>query len=213
MTQPTSPYDVHAPSPSRLAVTTLIAVLGATIALVLVVLPAEFGVDPTGIGGRLGLTAISGPIRTLEIADVLGGNEVYREVEIPDFGDPVPLPNPAIHQDEARTPREQTLQITIPPERETEIKTVLGAGKVILYSWQVDRGQVYVDFHGHDPEVSAEFWVRYKEQQEGSGNSGSLTAPFTGEHGWYWLNYNEFPVTITLVVSGYYDDIVDYGLF
>ena len=38
-------------------------------------------------------------------------------------------------------------------------------------------------------------------------------APFTGEHGWYWLNYNDFPVTITLTVTGYFDDVVDYGLF
>ena len=38
-------------------------------------------------------------------------------------------------------------------------------------------------------------------------------APFSGEHGWYWLNYNEFPVTVTLTVTGYFDDIIDYGIF
>ncbi|MES2626684.1 MAG: hypothetical protein V4628_15465, partial [Pseudomonadota bacterium] len=86
-------------------------------------------------------------------------------------------------------------------------------GKVIVFSWQTDQGDVYVDYHGHDPAISADFWVRYKEQQEGTGNSGSLTAPFAGEHGWFWLNYNEFPVTITLTVTGYFDEIIDYGIF
>ena len=35
---------------------------------------------------------------------------------------------------------------------------------------------------------------------------------FAGEHGWYWLNYNDFPVTITLTVTGFFDDIKDYGI-
>jgi hypothetical protein len=90
---------------------------------------------------------------------------------------------------------------------------VLREGKVILYRWSVDRGDIYSDFHGHDPAVSSDFWVRYQEHQEGSGGNGSLVAPFGGEHGWYWLNYNEFPVTVTLTVTGYYDDIIDYGIF
>ena len=34
-----------------------------------------------------------------------------------------------------------------------------------------------------------------------------------GEHGWYWLNHNEFPVVVALSVSGYFDDIIDYGIF
>ena len=41
----------------------------------------------------------------------------------------------------------------------------------------------------------------------------ALVAPFAREHGWYWLNYNDFPVTVSLTVTGYYDDTVDYGVF
>jgi len=213
MSKSSSRYLARPSPPKRLVLSTLIAVVGASLVLVAVVLPAEYGIDPTGIGRLLRLTAIRVPVRTFEISDILGGNEDYREVEIPDFGDPVPLPNPAVYQDEPQPPRRQTLEIAIPPEQETEIKLVLKSGKMIQYSWQIDHGQVYVDFHGHDPKASPEFWVRYKEQQEGSRNNGSLVAPFSGEHGWYWLNYNEFPVTISLNVSGYYDDIVDYGIF
>lgn len=213
MPEPTSPYETQPPSAKRLAVTTLIAITGAAAALIVFVLPAEYGIDPTGIGRALDLTAMRAPVKTLEFTEVVGGNETYREVEIPDFGEPVPLPNPAVHQDEPHAPASRTLQVTIPPERETEIKAVLRAGKMIMYSWQVDRGQVYTDFHGHDPEAGQEYWVRYKEQQEGAGNNGSLAAPFSGEHGWYWVNYNDFPVVITLTVSGYFDDIIDYGIF
>jgi hypothetical protein len=90
---------------------------------------------------------------------------------------------------------------------------VMQSSKMIEYSWRVDRGSVYTDFHGHDPAAGNEYFVRYKEQQEGAGNNGSLVAPFAGEHGWYWLNYNDFPVVVTLTISGYFDDVVDYGIF
>ena len=203
------------PAPNkRLITSVLVATALGILLLVTIVLPAEYGVDPLGTGELLGLSAMNaGPTTTIEITDIIGGNETLTEVEIPDFGDPVPLPNPAVHQDETAPSQSRTLQISIGPEEETEIKTVLGEGKMILYSWQVDRGDIYSDFHGHNPEFGAEFFVRYEEHQEGAGNDGSLVAPFAGEHGWYWLNYNEFPVVVTLTVNGYFDDIVDYGIF
>lgn len=207
-----SPYETQPPSARRLLASTLIALIGAALAVVVLILPAEYGVDPTGAGRALGLTAISEPARTIKIADVVGGNESYRNVELPEFGQPVPLPNPAVHQDETRPFATRTIEITLPPEKETEIKAALKTGKMMLYAWHVDRGGVYTDFHGHDPQAGDEYWVRYKEQQQGSSGSGSLVAPFAGEHGWYWLNYNDFPIVITLTVSGYYDDIVNYGI-
>jgi hypothetical protein len=202
-----------APRASKLWLGVLGAAIVAVIVLVTAVLPAEYGIDPTGIGRALGLTSMSqSATRTFEVVDVIGGNETYREVEVPAYGEPVPLPNPAVHQDEPAPALTDTIQITLDVDQETEIKAVLAAGKMLIYSWQVDRGDIYVDFHGHDPAAGDEYWVRYKEQQEGAGNHGSLVAPFDGEHGWYWLNYNEFPVVITLTVTGYYDDLIDYGI-
>jgi hypothetical protein len=203
----------QAPSAKRLLVSVVAAVVVAVLLLVTVILPAEYGIDPTGVGNALGLTALRAPARTMEITDVLAGNEAVREVEIPDVGEPVPLPNPAVHQSQGTGPETRTLMITIPQDGQTEIKTVLQQSKVVTYSWQVDRGTVYCDFHGHDPAAGNEFFVRYEEHQEGATAGGSLVAPFAGEHGWYWLNYNEFPVTITLTVTGYFDDIKDYGIF
>jgi hypothetical protein len=104
------------------------------------------------------------------------------------------------------------MTVTLQPDQETEVKLRLAKSKAVVYSWSVDRGQVYVDFHGHDPSLGDQTWVRYREQDAAKGNNGSLVAPFSGEHGWFWQNYNEFPIVITLTVTGYFDDIVDYGL-
>lgn len=212
MSETSSPSDFKPPSGKRIAQSAAAACIVAVIVLITVILPAEYGVDPTGIGRVTGFLELGQePTRTLEIVDVTGGNETVFEAEIPDFGEPVPLPNPSIYQNADESARTETFQITIEAERETELKTVLETGKVILFTWQVDRGTVYSDFHGHDPEVSPDYWVRYREHQEGSGDNGSLVAPFAGEHGWYWLNYNEYPVTVTLTVTGYFEEVIDYS--
>jgi len=192
----------------------LVAVAVAIVVLVIGVLPAEYGIDPTGVGRMLGLTELNAPpSRTIEVRDVLGGNERVREVEIPDFNEPVPLPNPAVHQSEDRPIQTRTVTLTLKANQETEIKTVLRTNKVIVYTWHAEGGPVYCDLHGHDPAAGSEFFVRYREDQEGATDvTGSLVAPFDGEHGWYWLNISEVPVTITLTVTGFFDDIVDYGI-
>jgi hypothetical protein len=211
MTDPISPFEVTPPSSRRLFASIAVAVAAAAVLLVLIVLPAEYGIDPTGLGKRMGLTAMNEPGRTLQIKDVIGGNEKYREVKVPDAGDPTPLPNPAVVQLKAADAQTKTLTVKLGLDQQTEIKAVLEAAQVILYTWKAD-GEVYTDFHGHEPNTGKEF-VRYEEQQTGHEGRGSLVAPFSGEHGWFWLNLSEKPVTITLTVTGYYRDIVDYGIF
>jgi hypothetical protein len=47
--------------------------------------------------------------------------------------------------------------------------------------------------------------MRYEEQQDGAASShGYLVAPFIGKHGWYLLNFNDYPVTVRLTISGNY---------
>jgi hypothetical protein len=203
------------PSGKRIGLSVLGAALVALVVLVTAVLPAEYGIDPTGIGRALGLTALNTPAtRTLQVKDVLGGNETVREVEVPAFNEPVPLPNPAVHQAEDRPIQTRTVTVELGEGQETEVKTVLRTSKVITYTWKTDGGLVYTDMHGHDPAAGQDFFVRYREDQEGATEAtGSLVAPFDGEHGWYWLNISEGPVTITLTVTGFFDDIIDYGIF
>ncbi len=211
---PQSPYQTNPPTSRRLMISVVAAIAMAAVVLVVVVLPAEYGIDPTGIGSRLGLAQMSGNAAAdITLTDTLGGNENVETAQIPDVGQPLPLPNPAVHQGHAGAPRSETITVTLPVDGSTEVKTVLTTNQVVLYSWQVDKGLVYVDYHGHSPDwENKEAFVRYQEAQDGlAGASGSLVAPFAGEHGWYWLNISDHPVVITLNVSGYYDKVINYG--
>jgi hypothetical protein len=189
-----------------------IATALAIVVLFVVVLPAERNYDPTGIGEKLGLTRKSPQTLDEVIDDVLAGNDNLVAPKDADPMTPMPLPNPAVSQIESHAPRTETITIKLGWDEKTEIKAVLGKAKTIVYDWSVEGGKVYVDFHGHDPAKSKDFWVRYEEADGITGRSGSLVAPFAGEHGWYWLNVSETPITIKLTVTGYQEKLVNYGL-
>ncbi|MEP6963079.1 MAG: hypothetical protein ABI995_13450, partial [Acidobacteriota bacterium] len=97
----------------------------------------------------------------------------------------------------------ETVKIPIGPDGELEYKVKMKAGQTIVYSWEVDKGAVYYDFHGEpaDPKQSK----RYQEVQETKNANGSLTAPFDGVHGWFWLNVTSEPIVVTLKLSGFYE--------
>jgi hypothetical protein len=215
MSKPVSPYQTHPPSGGRVLISVAIAVVIAGLVLLLAVLPAEYGIDPTGIGSRFGLTQMSRKAgAVIVLTDNLAGNENIEKAQIPDAGKPLPLPNPAVHQAHVEVPKSETVTITLPAYGETEVKTALQANQMVLYSWHTDKGKVYVDYHGHSPDwENKQAFVRYQEAKDGiAGANGSLVAPFTGEHGWYWVNLEAHSVVITLNVSGYYDKVVNYGI-
>ena len=144
--------NIEPPSGSRLIKVSALTIFGAMLVLVLVVLPAEYGIDITGFGEVTGLNNMAGEATvTIEVSDILAGNDTLREVEVPDFGAPTPLPNPTVFQDQPEAAQSMTMSIVLEPFEQTEIKTQLTQGKVIVYSWEVvGDGIVYVDFHGHD---------------------------------------------------------------
>ena len=181
---------MNTPQPSRAIVLRNLAIAVAVAVVLLVTLPAQ----------------------TVALQDMVGGNDsLTTQVQVGDGRDPVPLPNPKVHQAQDQAPKTETLKIHLGVDEKTEVKAKLPKGKMILYSWSVDGGTVYVDFHGHDPSLGDRFWVRYEEADGINSRNGSLVAPFAGEHGWYWLNVSEKPVTITLTVSGYQDKLINYG--
>jgi hypothetical protein len=210
-----SPFQAEIPSRARLLKTVLVSILIAALALVTIVLPAEYAIDPTGIGKALGLTEMSGAASTqgIELTDTLSGNDNIAALKAPDVGEPLPLPNTAVFQGAKEVAKTETLTVTLQPGGETEVKAVLTVNKAILYSWKTDGGLAYVDFHGHSPDwPDKQAFVRYLEAQDGTAaDHGSLVAPFSGEHGWFWLNLDEKPINITLTVTGYYDAIKNYG--
>lgn len=189
----------------------LAALVAAAVVTVLFVLPAEYGVDPSGIGAKLGLLDLA---ETADPAEI-GGNTIVEGTwpGIPeefDFYEPDILGDP-YSRTHATKFKSDILTIKLDVGEQTEYKAILQQGDALVYHWKLDNGEtVYADFHA-DPGENAEgypeqYYIRYAESETGE-NSGSLVAPFTGNHGWYWLNIEEEPITIKLEVHGYYDRV------
>ena len=124
---------------NKLLRNSLLSFIAAIILFVLFILPAEFGLDPTGLGQVIGLNQLQAPdTEIIEIRDFLSGNEMYKEVEIPAFGQPIPLPNPNVHQEQNILPSEQVVIITLSVDEQTEIKLMIDEGQMVVYEWHVD---------------------------------------------------------------------------
>ena len=85
-------------SGEAIATSIAVAIVAAAVVLVAFVLPAEYGsTRPDRQGARTHGDRCPDAHAEGEVMSI-GGNEKYREVAMPDPGDPVPLPNPAVAQ-------------------------------------------------------------------------------------------------------------------
>ncbi len=75
------PKDVELPSSKKLLKSTAIAAVSSVVVLVTCVMPAEYGIDPTGVGKVLGLTKMGEIKQSLaeESEQGLGENTVISE--------------------------------------------------------------------------------------------------------------------------------------
>jgi len=161
---------------------TLAAAVLAAITLTTVILPAEYNVDPSGIGGALGLTELN----TEEVAAA--------------------VPAPVQREGQEFEYRTDSITIEVPAGKGLEYKLHLAKHGHMEYEWTAENGQLFFDFHG-EPTGDTTGYFESFAIATADEMRGSLTTPFDGSHGWYWKNKGDQPVTITLKTKGFYDII------
>lgn len=183
---------LHMPSRSGLLLRLGVAALAGTVLTVCVIMPAEYRKDPTGFGKLTGLIALATPtVAKAPVETAAAGNAATA---------PALSQNAWFYPTEYRT---DTVKIPLGPDGELEYKVAMKAGESMVYSWSVDRGSVYFDFHG-EPSNDPKHAQRYREEQENTKSNGTFVAPFDGIHGWFWLNLTGEPLVVTLKMSGFY---------
>ncbi len=207
-----SPIRAELPSSKQLLRSTILAVVAAIVLLVAVVLPAEYGVDPTGIGRVLRMTemgeikqqlaadaaadAAAAPAVPAKAADTVAAAMATASVAQPPAPAPVAAAAPRIEwRDE--------MPVTLTPGEGTEIKLKMVQGAKAEYSWVVEGGEVNFDTHGDASGKS----ISYEKGRGVAADEGVLEAAFTGNHGWYWRNRGEANVKLILRTRGDYTDI------
>ena len=177
-----------APPPRKLVKATLIALVLAAVVLVTAVLPAEYGIDPLGVGQATGL---------MDLFAAGGEEEAAGPATItPGLAGPI-FPRPYEWKVDRR-------EFTIAPGTGIEFKYELDRGSTFVYSWKATNFVDY-DFHtepeGKPREASESF-----DKGEAAQRRGAYTAPYDGIHGWWFENKTNRDVTVTLQTAGFYEE-------
>jgi hypothetical protein len=217
------PATLHLPR-QRLLLMTVSALLFATLIVVCFVLPAEFRIDPTGVGKLTGVAKLAGPRRldASVIQDVIeagvpldAGAGASNEASPHSAGNPQGQPGGTRYY--AGGYRSDFVEIPLAVAgsatrgEELEYKVRMRSGGTLAYSWTVsgieNPEEFYYDFHGESPSKSpdSEPTVIEYRQATGTHSHGTLLAPFDGIFGWYLQNQSEHPVVVHLRISGFYD--------
>jgi hypothetical protein len=225
------PTRSELPTTKQLLRSTFVAAVVAVALLFTTVLPAEYGVDPTGVGRLIGLTEM-GEIKT----------QLEEEAEADRMKDAAPATAPKSqtgplerifaglliksaaahdggHGNKANSGmppmmgegakmkaagRTDEMSVTLMPGQGAEIKLVMKKGAKVNYSWMVEGGVANFDMHGDGPGRKSKSYKRGRAVKKGDG---VLEAAFNGNHGWFWRNRTKKNVTVKLWTNGDYSNI------
>ena len=191
---------------------TVVALIIGAIILITSVLPAEYGIDPTGVGHKLGFSKLHHHVeKTDETLPVeMAAPQPQRLLKLEQGGSSPDVPIPA----EANNPapekqleeREDSILFNLPAGQGLEYKiNMLKYGRV-KYEWTTDKGTVFFDFHGEVKEKNPTDNVYFESYTVAYSNNmiGNFLAPYEGKHGWYFKNKGETDILITIRLKGQY---------
>jgi hypothetical protein len=187
--------QISKPLPAgRMLAITLGALVVASVIVFCAILPAEFNLDPFGVGKVTGLGRLWAP----------------REVAFDTSASAVPLA-----REYPSGFRSDTIEIPLrregDPTRgdELEYKVRMNKDATLIYEWSVSEipnpEEFYYDFHGHTLTNTKEMTVATYKQATATSANGALTAPFDGVHGWFFQNQSVNPVVVHVKISGFYE--------
>lgn len=210
------PSRAELPSSAKLIRSTIISAIVALALLVTVVMPAEYAIDPTGVGRFLGLTEM-GEIKH-QLAEEAAADEAAQLTEAPPAAEPaapeqqaatvpeppidpiVATPAPAAAAEPEWT---DEVRFVLNPGEGTEYKLTMEEGAVASFHWVSEGGPVNFDTHGDGDGRS----ISYEKGRGVAEDEGELEAAFTGNHGWFFRNRNDEDVTLVLRTRGTYGEL------
>ena len=209
-----------------------VAALIAAGLLVTTILPAEYGIDPTGIGRALGLAQM-GEIKNSLATEASAAetppaaNAAHAAEQVAPAVTAAAAPSPQGHEHAhehapgaapaAKSPaapipaeaaaREHTVTVSLKPGEAAEIKLTMQKDATVRYEWSALGGGVNYDTHGDPVNAPKDFYHGYGKGKNETADAGTLQAAFDGKHGWFWRNRSGAEVTVTLKTSGAYGQI------
>ena len=182
------PSENDLPSSSQLLKSTIIALAVAGALLLCVVIPAEYGKDPIGVGELLGLKRMG---------------EIKIRLEKESLNENISLKDEVRKDTETSKENHDVLEFILEPDEAIEIKLEMIEGSLVKYNWMTLNGGLNYNLHG-DGYKGSQQSITYKKGRMTSSDNGEIISEFDGYHGWFWRNRNSAAVTVTLETIGDY---------
>lgn len=110
---------------------------------------------------------------------------------------------PAVVAEPAAPEWRDEVSYTLAPGEGIEVKLVMEEGQTARFAWTANGAVVNYDTHGDGSGQK----ISYEQGRGVPEQAGELTAAFTGNHGWFWRNRTDAPVTVTLRTAGEYAEM------
>ncbi|HAS96628.1 MAG TPA: transmembrane anchor protein, partial [Acinetobacter nosocomialis] len=173
------PKDIELPSSKKLIKSTAIAAVSAVIVLVTCVMPAEYAIDPTGMGKVLGLTKMGEIKQSLTEESENGINaaqavnsveQISVETSTQTATDNAQMIMPAINK--------ESISIELNPGQATEVKLTMPQSASVNFDWKAVGGGLNYDTHGDPVNAPKGFYHGYGKGKNETTQQGVLKAAF-----------------------------------
>jgi len=206
------------PSTKSLIKATFTAFSVATVITVSVVLPAEFGIDVTGIGRVIGLQQMGDikvslaqeaeqdaeldaqALQTSNTNNVVAVKQVQAAIPAQSV---VTKPSTVTSEPVAAQLASDTRTIVLKDGAAAELKVALQEGQAVKYGWTA-TDKINFDNHGDSSSVK---YLGYSKGRNVAEDNGNIVAGFDGYHGWFWRNRSGKSVTIEIAFTGAYSEV------
>lgn len=184
--------------PKTLALITGGGLLIGTLIVVGAIMPAEYNVDPLGVGKLSGVARLWAPEEKKIDTSTGAAGPLAREYDTPFRTDVVEIP--------------LTDFMGGAKGSELEYKVHMTKDAILTYEWEVvgatRANDLHFDFHGHttpDKASSESMVVATYRQGYGLKAQGALTAPFDGIQGWQFSNSADKSIVVRVKLAGFYE--------
>jgi hypothetical protein len=172
------------------------------------VLPAYYGIDPTGWGEKLGITNARTQTGAVNVENKTQP-PLQTAAQMVIAGNPAPLAT-APQADDPLAERQDTVELVIPPKQSLDYRLAMERDYELDYHWTANGKAVSTELRG-EPKDGKTPSLTFSTLKNSTTGKGFFIIPFNGKFGWHWQNKTNQPVTIRLHTKGTYQVVGQGG--
>lgn len=190
----------------------------AVIILITIVLPAEYGIDPTGFWKMTWLTKLAPNYIDENVEQcsetelsICTGTKKEENIE-QSFEEAIKIvekseENKEENKETSNVSNKLEKTYTIPAKGNVEIKFKMNKWDEMTFNWESSE-LVYFDQHWEPTTREWKQFLPYKTVKDWKQNSDgwNIVAEFTWTHGWYWRNLSNNEMTVKLSLNGTFEE-------